>query len=117
MAERSGSKVPIVPGLGAGCRWLVAGNWLLVAEPRPLGSATTKAETSGAGGSAPLKTYVQIIDSTRPGVPRSPLADARGYGSASSSPLVGQQAHGHSVEDASSDYWFHATGRSSQSPR
>jgi hypothetical protein len=58
------------------------------------------AYTSGFRGSAPLKTYVQIIDSTRPGVPRSPLADARGYGSASSSPLVGQQAHGHSVEDA-----------------
>jgi hypothetical protein len=46
---------------------------------------------------APLKTHVQIIDSTRPGVPRSPLADARGYSSASSSPLVGQQAHGHSL--------------------
>src|SRR5580693_265847 len=45
----------------------------------------------------PLKTQVQIIGSTRPGVPRSPLADARGYGSASSSPLVGRQAHGHSL--------------------
>jgi hypothetical protein len=45
----------------------------------------------------PLKTQVQILGSTRPGVPRSPLADARGYDSASSSPLVGQQAHGHSL--------------------
>ena len=46
---------------------------------------------------APLKTRVEIIDSTRPAFLASPLADARGYGSASSSPLVGQQAHGHSL--------------------
>jgi hypothetical protein len=35
-----------------------------------------------------LKTYVQIIDSTRPAFLVSPLADARGYGSASSSALL-----------------------------
>jgi hypothetical protein len=33
---------------------------------------------------APLKTRVEIIDSTRPAFLGSPLADARGYGSASS---------------------------------
>ena len=50
---------------------------------------------------APLKTRVEIIDSTRPAFLASPLADARGYGSASSLPsslpLVGQQAHRHSL--------------------
>src|SRR5580693_725047 len=66
-------------------------------ESRLQGSGATNGQISGARGIAPLKTHVQIIDSTRPGVPRSPLADARGYGSASSSPLVGQQAHGHSL--------------------
>src|SRR5580658_551218 len=40
------------------------------------------------------------------GVPRSPLADARGYGSASSSPLVGQQAHGHSLAVAARLRWL-----------
>jgi hypothetical protein len=64
------------------------------------------AYTSGFRGSAPLKTYVQIIDSTRPAFLASPLADARGYGSASSSPLVGRQAHGHSLAVAARLHCF-----------
>src|SRR5580700_7391708 len=52
-------------------------------EPRPQGSATTN------GPCTPLKTGVEIIDSTRPAFLARPLAHARGYGSPSSAALVG----------------------------
>src|SRR5580692_10178337 len=61
-------------------------------EPRPQGSDTTSVELSTIRGIAPLKTHVPR-DRAFLAVP----SDARGYGSASSSPLVGQQAHGHSL--------------------
>jgi hypothetical protein len=49
-----------------------------------------------------VEDAVQIIDSTRPPAPARPLADARGCNSASSSPLVGQQAHGNSLKSSPS---------------